>query len=104
MARKIKTFPVVTCAVSNTPVQVYPDVWWVLNVTIQAESTNTGNIYVGDETVTTTTGVPVAPGDTCEIDVPVGGRNFDEISLNDIYIVSSTSGNKARVIAEVRKP
>lgn len=104
MARKLKTFPVVTCSVANQPERLYTTTYWVLTVTVYANSANTGNIYVGDDAVTSTTGVPVAPGDTCEIDMEIGGKNFDEISLDDIYIVSSTTGNSARVIAVVRKP
>jgi len=104
MARKLKTFPVVVCTDSNTPYKIYPTTLFVLTVTIFANAANTGNIYVGDDAVTTTTGVPVAPGDTCEIDVEIGGKTSDEISVDDIYIISGTSGNSARVIAMVRKP
>lgn len=104
MAKKLKTFPVVTCTVSGDPYPAFPTTYFVDSLTIYAEVTNTGNVYVGDSSVSSATGIPIAPGDTAEIDLDMGSKAGEEISLDDVFVVSSTSGNKVRLTALVRKP
>lgn len=60
------------------------------NITVRALSGNTGDIYLGSSTVSSTDGFPLSPGEV--ITVPAG-------DLNDYYIDAETSGDKIRYIA-----
>lgn len=74
---------------SGTPqplslVPVTPTVW-----SVKAPSANTTTIYIGDNTVTTTTGYPLAPGDSIEVDRrPQPGATYD-LTPADLYVVGS---------------
>lgn len=74
---------------SGTPqalslVPVTPTVW-----SVKAPSTNATLIYVGDALVTTSTGYPLGPGETLEIDRrPQAGAVYD-LTPADLFVVGS---------------
>ena len=77
----------VACSASTLP---------VASVLIQADTSNTGYLYVGDNTVSSTKGISLSAGDAIEFSVSVNGRT-DELDLADIYLDAQTSGNKGRI-------
>jgi hypothetical protein len=69
---------------------------------ITAEASNTGNVYIGDASVSITKGIPIEPGNTLTIAVNEPNR-YSEVDISDIYIITSTTGNKVRVSCLRRK-
>lgn len=82
--------------ISGAAVQVIANTFPSFSVIITAESSNSGNIYIGDSTTDANKGIPIEPGNTLAIDSPPESR-WSELDLSDIYIFTSSSGNKARV-------
>jgi hypothetical protein len=66
---------------------------------IQANSSNTGNIFVGGDDVNSTNGVVLEPGQAIELEPPTdaGGMHMD-MDLGEIYIDSAVNGEAVRVI------
>jgi hypothetical protein len=104
VAVQLVTLPLVTIAAGGTAERLSSSGIAVTAVTIQASLDNTGSIYVGDSTVDADTGIVVAPGDACTVEAPVGRHGPEEIVLNEIYVVSSTTGDSCRVAAFRRRP
>jgi hypothetical protein len=75
-------------SLSSTPLTVY-------NAIIVADAANTGNIFVGGSSVSTTNGIPVEPGNTLTLAVEVE-RN-SEIDLSEVYLITNTTGNTVRI-------
>jgi hypothetical protein len=65
---------------------------------IQADSTNTGAVYIGVGSASAAShGVALSPGTTAYF----GGANTSSIDLANIFIDAATNGNKVRYFAEV---
>lgn len=62
----------------------------IKSIAIKAKSTNTGNIFVGTSTVSSTTGYILTANETVTLDLD---------STSDIYINSSVSGEGVSYIA-----
>ena len=99
---QLKTMPLTEVLVSNNAVALSSTSLPVSSVVIQAEYTNVGRIVVGDSTVTNTTGLELGPGDTTSISMESLHKQ-GEFDLADVYINSTTSGNKVRCLAFRRK-
>lgn len=101
MATQLVTLPVATVAVANTAVRVYTGStpYFVTSVSLQAEFTNVGNIFIGDSSVTSSNGIIVPPGDVGQVSIDSRSNQVEEFDLRDIWINSATSSNAARVIA-----
>lgn len=82
--------------ISGQAVQIIANSFPSFSIIITAESTNSGNIYIGDSTVDANKGIPIEPGNTLAIDSPPESR-WSELDISDIYIYTSSSGNKARI-------
>lgn len=107
MPVRVRTFDPVTCSSANTayPLVAYAQTrQYVTSVSVQAEATNVGKVYLGDSSVTTSNGVFVEAGDSIEITADIGGKHSDEFALDQVYVTSGTSGNAVRIIAFVREP
>lgn len=105
MAIQLVTLPPVTVVSAGTAVVVYTPRLAVTSVTIQAAFGNTGNIYLGDASVTTVNGQSIPPGDVAVIqgdNAPTG--RTEEFFLDEVYLNADTSGNSARIIGFKRKP
>lgn len=105
MAIQLVTLPPVTVSAANIAVPLYALPLAVTSVTIIAEPTNVGDIYVGASNVTATNGPPVPARDSVIIqgDNSPQGRT-EEFFLNEVYVNSATSGNTVRILAFARKP
>jgi hypothetical protein len=55
----------------------------IVSITVTAKPTNTGNIFVGPDGVTSTTGLILQPGDSVSLDVS---------NVTAVYIDSAVSG------------
>ena len=70
----------------------------VIEVIIQAKDTNTGSVYVGDSTVTSTNGLKLGAPETSRtpdfVSFGTGGIPSNTINLNSLYIdpVNSNEG------------
>lgn len=103
MAGLLQTFPLITL-VANVPQKLSSDHIAVTSLTVQAEDGNIGNIYIGDENVTTTSGIILAEQDPAVVRVGNRGHGAEEFYIDEVWVVTSTSGNKCRVAAFRRRP
>lgn len=103
MAIRLETLPVITMSSSNVPVQLSSTATRVTSVTIQADRTNSASIYLGDSSVTTSTGMEIVPGETAEVTADNVRAGSEEFLLSDLYLVSGTSGMIARAAVFRRK-
>lgn len=100
MSVKVQTLSPVIVASAGTAVQVDSNETPVSSLILQAQDSNTGSLFVGDSTVTSTNGLEVVPGATIEITGDSFGRGqSNEIILSDIYVNATTSGDRARAAA-----
>lgn len=103
MAIKLVTLPAVTLA-SATPTKVSNTHIAITSLTIQAEDSNTGNVYFGDDTVNSTDGFFIMPGNTAEITADSFGRGgTEELFLDEVYLYTDTAGNSVRLGAFRRR-
>lgn len=94
MAQKSKVLTAVTIATSGTRQAITALDRNAVSIMIQADSLNTGKIYIGDSTVTTSNGIELAAGETFVLTPDIGDK---EIILSDIYLDTQTNGNVARI-------
>lgn len=76
----------------------------VLTITFLALVGNTGAVYLGDITVTVSTGLPFQPGDTFSDDPSQGTQDTDithTTPLNGYYIDSDNDNDKMAYHAQV---
>lgn len=99
---KLKTLPAITVTTAGTSVPIYASRLMVYSASVQSLNTNTGNQYVGDETVASTNGARIAAGDSIDIDPPEI-RGLDQFDISQVYVDSSTNGAEFRIIAWIRE-
>jgi len=98
MSLKLNTIADVTVTTAGTRVQVTSSFIQATTVVIQAKRANTGKIYVGDSSVSSTRGLQLEPGESVSISIdPSGIRGPDELIMSDLYLDSSVSGEGAKV-------
>ncbi len=96
---KPKLLPVVTVAMPGTPVQFSVIHTEFQSTLIQADPANTGNIYIGDSTVSASTGISLAPGEKLGIDGLRRARAGDDSFYYDVWYADTDSGgNKLRIL------
>lgn len=99
---KLKTIAAVTVTTSGTRVALSATTVMVYSLIVISLSTNTGIQYIGDSTVTTSNGAPIAPDGSIEFEPPDSARGYDQFDIKDIYVDSSTNGAVFRVMAWIR--
>ena len=67
-------------------------------IVFKARAANTGNFYLGDATVSASSGLEFAPGASLTVELP-GGR---EAALSDFHGDVATSGDKMDYLAAAR--
>lgn len=65
-------------------------------LTIIANNSNTGYVYIGSSTMTITTAYPLSPGEDLPMSIDIAGRG-SFIDLASIYWMSDTTTNGIRV-------
>lgn len=87
----------VTVSSAGTRVAITSSAIYAPVVCVQGHASNTGVIYVGDSSVSSTKGISLSAGQSAcfdQSDVP----GFDIIDLRTIYVDAATNGDKAKVI------
>lgn len=96
MAAKIATLTAVTVAAAGTAQPLSATSLPVNSIIVQAATANTGNVFIGDSTVSATNGITLIPGETYSITITAMGRT-DEIDTATVYVDAATNGDKVRV-------
>jgi hypothetical protein len=104
MAVKIYTLPSVTTAVDNTAQSLSVATIITATLAIQAEITNTESVFIGGPAVSVTDGIELEPGDVMEIEGPSTRGIAEEFDVSEVYILTTTAGQKVRLTAFARKP
>lgn len=104
MAVQLQTYDPITVTVANTAYPLSSEHIAVVSVTVQAEFTNTSKILVGSSNVSSSNAIEVPAGDTALIMTPQRPSGSEEFYLDEVFVTSTTSGDKARVVAWKRKP
>ena len=104
MAVQLQTLDPVTVVSAGTAYPLSSTHTAVISVTVQAEFTNVSKIIIGAANISSSNGIEVPPGDTALVMIPERGKASDEFFLDEVFITSTTSGDKARVVAWRRKP
>lgn len=65
----------------------------VVAIYLSAPAANTGTMYVGDSTVSTTVGIPIIKGTTERIFAPEG----QILDIKNMYVDAATDGDKLNV-------
>lgn len=99
---KLKTLAAVTVTTAGTPVPISATTVMVYSLIVISLSTNTGIQYVGDSTVSSSNGAPIAPDGSIEFEPPESARGYDQFDIKNIYVDSSTNGAGFRVLAWIR--
>jgi hypothetical protein len=96
MIYKTKILGAVTVTSAGTRVQLTASDIAAYAVLIQANPANTGNIFVGDSTVSSSNGAILEPGDFFVVEPDIS-EEMDEVNLSDIYIDAATNNDSVRV-------
>ena len=103
MAVKLTSIANVTVAAAGTAIQIYNVPLLVNSVFIQAHENNTGNIYIGDENVSSGQGTAIGPGQPFQYSANPQLSLLSEFYINDIWVDAEISGDKVRVAYLKRK-
>lgn len=97
MGQKLKPLGNVTVTTAGSRVRLTTSDIPATSIAIVADPLNTLNVYVGDSTVSASTGFPLAPGDVMPLSADRTRGYSEEMMLSDIYVDADTNGNKVRV-------
>lgn len=86
-----------TVTTAGTRVQITTSDIRSSSILIQADSANSGRIYVGDSTVASTLGVALTAGQSLTIDADNIRGTTEEFKLSDIWLDSSANGDSAHI-------
>lgn len=89
-----------TVTTAGTRVQVSTSATYVTSIYFEALGTNTGYIYVGDSSVSSTVHIArLSAGQsfTIAVDVTTGHGVGSELNLSDYWVDSSVNGEKVQV-------
>ncbi len=78
-----------TVSTAGSAVQVSTTSKIIPGVLVRAFRTNVGEIYIGQDDASSTTGFPISPGDTLTL------RSETRLDLLSWYVDADTDGNKA---------
>lgn len=65
---------------------------------LQAPSTNSGKIYVGDSSVSSTQGIELAAGQSITMSPIKNGGRIESVPLNSVYFIAATTGDKVKIL------
>lgn len=86
------------CSTSNDNMQITNGDLKAAGVSIQAWSTNSYSVWVGDNQVSSSNcGWELTAGDSITLSPVTFGLSHAEIALKDIYVIMSTSGDHVNI-------
>ncbi len=89
---------------AGTEIQLSSTELLVYSFIIEAKPANTGFIYIGDSTVSSTAGIRLAAGGSfSSSDIQLGGNYSAQFDLSDWYIDSSVNGEGVNIIYYLKK-
>ena len=98
MAQKSKILGAGAVATAGVRVQITSSNLACSGVIFQASTGNTGKLYVGDSTVTSSNGISLSPGETYTIaSQSLDGVMDAELILSDFWIDADTNGNSVKI-------
>lgn len=98
MAIKIYTLAQQTVATAGTAQQVSATPTRITAIVFQATKSNTGNIIVGDENVSSSRGIVLEPGQSVSYNQDHEGREgSDEFYLSDFWIDATVNGSTVKI-------
>ena len=97
MAQKLNTAAIITVSSAGTAVQISSVDTPVTSIVLQADVDNTGNVFIGDSTVSASNGIELTPGQSFELKSDQIPRQDGELILSDIYVDAATNDDKVRV-------
>lgn len=98
MAQKSRILGLVTVTLSGTRVQITSSQIGCGGIIFQASSSNSGKVYIGDNTVTSSNGIALGPGESFTVSGHSLDGNMDsELVLSDYWADADTNGNSVRV-------
>lgn len=97
MAVKAHTISAVTVTSAGTRVQISSEKRPVSSILFQADPSNTGLIYVGDSTVSSSNGIALGAKDSYEVSGDERPSGLDELILSDFWVDASSNSQIVRV-------
>lgn len=98
MAQKSTILSPVTVATAGTRVQITSSNLGASGIVFQAGPSNTGRVYIGDSTVSSSNGVSLGPGEIFAVSSQsLDGVMDAELILSDYWVDADVSGNSVRV-------
>jgi hypothetical protein len=95
MAQKSIILTPITIAAAGTRQRLTSTSTGIYAIIFQADDLNTGKIYVGDSSVSSSNGVSLAAGDVYVIEASDFGDK--ELDLSDYYVDTATNGNVVKI-------
>jgi hypothetical protein len=98
MKFQLKTVPAKLIDATNVPEPVFEGtiVDNLSGVTLFSDKSNKAMVFVGDETVSSVNGIPLAPGESVPLVPPSFGPVYGLVALQKIYVVGE-AGSKVRL-------
>ena len=97
MALKLTTGSTISTATANVAITLSSVSLHAPSWLFQADVSNSENIFIGDSNVAVGTGFALGPGEAMEISGENRRGGVDEIYLEDLFIISATSGMALRI-------
>lgn len=104
MIAKLYTLSPVTINTAGTREAISGSSVLCYSVIISADKLNTGNVYVGDSSVSSSNGEELAAGESIILTADELFNGNIEIDLADIYVDTQTNNNVVRIQYQKRKP
>lgn len=89
----LQTTVTVTTAGTRVPLKTGNGLY-TQSVEISAASTNVGDVYIGPDSVASTTALGLSPGETTTINAPMVSGTHGDIDLSQIYVDADNNGDK----------
>jgi LysM repeat protein len=102
-ALKLFTLADVTVTTAGTRVQVSGSDLYVYSVSVQAKKANTGKIYVGDSSVSSSRGYQLEPGEVITLN-GFDGKATEEFNVTDLYVDATVNGEGVHVTYLKKRP
>ena len=100
MALKIVTSSPTTVTTAGTAVEISANITAIRSIVLQADAANTGIVYVGDSSVTSSNGIQLKAGDSVSI---TPDNKDNELVISDLYVNADTNGSIVRVSYETNR-
>lgn len=97
------TLAPVTVAAAGTAVPISAVATPAIDIIITADAGNTGTVYVGDSTVDSSNGQPLAAGESYAIGTGGIRGTQEDFVLSDVYVDAATNGDSVRVAYTSRR-